>query len=64
MDAVEPDADRPGEAELPRLRRALDEGVPAGTVAREIRRGWRLGEELVRPTQVVVATAAPPARPA
>jgi molecular chaperone GrpE (heat shock protein) len=27
-----------------------------GTVAREVRRGWRLGDELLRPAQVVVAT--------
>jgi molecular chaperone GrpE len=29
-----------------------------GTVAREMRRGWRLGDELIRPAQVVVAAAA------
>ena len=29
--------------------------VPSGTVAREVRRGWRLGDELLRPAQVVVA---------
>ncbi|HTU02517.1 MAG TPA: nucleotide exchange factor GrpE [Candidatus Sulfotelmatobacter sp.] len=32
-------------------------GVPGGTVVREVRRGWRLGDELLRPTQVVVAAA-------
>jgi molecular chaperone GrpE len=32
-------------------------GVEPGTVAREVRRGWRLGDELLRPAQVVVATA-------
>jgi molecular chaperone GrpE len=30
------------------------EGAP-GTVARQIRRGWRLGDALLRPAQVVVA---------
>ena len=38
----------------------LVEGMPSGnaepgTVVREIRRGWRLGNELLRPAQVVVA---------
>jgi len=37
------------------------EGVPPGTVAREVRRGWRLGNELLRPAQVVVAAAEEPA---
>jgi molecular chaperone GrpE len=32
-----------------------------GTVAREVRRGWRLGGDLLRPAQVVVATAGEPA---
>jgi molecular chaperone GrpE len=27
-----------------------------GVVAREVRRGWRLGDALLRPAQVVVAT--------
>jgi molecular chaperone GrpE len=31
------------------------EGVEPGTVAREVRRGWRLGDELLRAAQVVVA---------
>ena len=31
------------------------DGVAPGTVAREVRRGWRLGDELLRPAQVVVA---------
>jgi molecular chaperone GrpE len=31
------------------------DGVEPGTVAREVRRGWRLGDELLRPAQVVVA---------
>lgn len=32
------------------------DGVPPGTVVREVRRGWNLGNELLRPAQVVVAT--------
>lgn len=32
---------------------------PAGTVVREVSRGWRLGDELLRPAQVVVAQPAP-----
>src|SRR5207302_1825244 len=39
---------------------AADEVAP-GTVVREVRRGWRLGDELLRPAQVVVATAEEPA---
>jgi molecular chaperone GrpE len=31
-------------------------GAEAGTVAGEVRRGWRLGDALLRPAQVVVAT--------
>ena len=31
------------------------EGVEPGTVAHEVRRGWRLGDELLRAAQVVVA---------
>ena len=38
-----------------------DGEVASGTVAREVRRGWRLGDELLRPAQVVVATAEEPA---
>jgi len=38
-----------------------DDGVAPGTVVREVRRGWRLGDELLRPAQVVVATAEEPA---
>ena len=34
------------------------EGSPPGTVVQEARRGWRLGGEMLRPAQVVVA--APP----
>jgi molecular chaperone GrpE len=33
------------------------DGVKPGTIAREVRRGWRLGNEVLRPAQVVVATA-------
>jgi molecular chaperone GrpE len=36
------------------------EEVPAGTVAREARRGWKLGDELLRPAQVVVTTPSEP----
>ena len=32
-------------------------GVEPGTVVQEVRRGWRLGDELLRPAQVVVATS-------
>lgn len=39
------------------------DGVQPGTVAREVRRGWRLGDELLRPAQVVVATSPEPAGP-
>jgi molecular chaperone GrpE len=31
------------------------DAVEAGMVTREVRRGWRLGDELLRPAQVVVA---------
>jgi molecular chaperone GrpE len=34
---------------------APSNGVEPGTVVREVRRGWRLGDELLRPAQVVVA---------
>ena len=37
------------------------DGVPPGMVAREVRRGWQLGNELLRPAQVVVAAAEEPA---
>lgn len=30
----------------------------SGGPAREVRRGWRLGDELLRPAQVIVAKAA------
>jgi molecular chaperone GrpE len=36
-------------------------GVEPGTVAREVRRGYRIGHELLRPAQVVVATGPEPA---
>jgi hypothetical protein len=45
----------------PKLHEAVttvpSDGVPPGTVVRELRRGWRLGDELLRPAQVVVATS-------
>jgi molecular chaperone GrpE len=34
-----------------------------GTVAREVRRGWRLGDELLRPAEVVVAAPVEAAAP-
>ena len=36
---------------------APSESVQPGTVVRELRRGWRLDDELLRPAQVVVAEA-------
>ena len=36
-------------------------GVEPGIVAHEVRRGWRLGNELLRPAQVVVTAAEEPA---
>ena len=39
------------------------DGVKPGTIAREVRRGWRLGDEVLRPAQVVVATAREPDDP-
>ena len=38
-----------------------DGTVAPGTVVREVRRGWRLGDELLRPAGVIVATAQEPA---
>jgi molecular chaperone GrpE len=38
-----------------------DDTVAPGTVVREVRGGWRLGDELLRPAQVVVAAAQEPA---
>lgn len=43
------------------VARAPADGVPPGTVAREVRRGWQLGNELLRPAQVAVAAAEEPA---
>jgi molecular chaperone GrpE len=37
--------------------------VEPGTVTREVRRGWRLGRELLRPAQVVVAARPEVAEP-
>ena len=39
-----------------RVERAIDE---PGTVMRELRRGWRLGNDLIRPAEVVVAAPPP-----
>ena len=43
----------------PRLHEAVatvpSDGVEPGTVVGEVRRGWRLGDELLRPAQVTVA---------
>ena len=51
----------------PRVHEAVatvpSNGVEPGTVTREVRRGWRIGDELLRPAQVVVATAREPAGP-
>jgi molecular chaperone GrpE len=33
------------------------EDVGPGIIVREVRRGWRLGDEVLRPAQVIVATA-------
>jgi molecular chaperone GrpE len=38
-----------------------NDDVAPGTVVREVRGGWRLGDELLRPAQVVVATVQEPA---
>ena len=50
----------------PKIHKAItmlpSDGVPPGTVGRELRRGWRLGEELLRPAQIVVATSPETAR--
>jgi molecular chaperone GrpE len=51
-----------GEAFDPKLHEAVatvpSDGLLPGTVAREVRRGWRLGDELLRPAQVVVVAGA------
>jgi molecular chaperone GrpE len=43
----------------PKVREAVatipSGSVEPGFVVREVRRGWRLGDELLRPSQVVVA---------
>jgi molecular chaperone GrpE len=48
----------------PRIHEAVamvpPEGVAPGMVAHEMRRGWRLGNDLLRPAQVVVAAAEEP----
>jgi molecular chaperone GrpE len=50
-----------GRAFDPRLHEAVSttpgDAVEPGTVVREVRRGWRLGDDLLRPAQVVVAMA-------
>ena len=45
-----------------RSRPCRPDGAEPGTVVREMRRGWRLGDELLRPAQVVVATPPEDAR--
>ena len=44
----------------PRLHEAVatipTAGVEPGTIVREMRRGWRLGDELLRPAQVEIAS--------
>ena len=51
----------------PKLHEAIgtvpSDKVEPGTVAREVRRGWRLEDGLLRPAQVVVAKDEEPARP-
>lgn len=42
---------------------APSEDVEPGIVTREVRRGWRLGDQLLRPAQVVVATPREAAAP-
>jgi len=37
------------------------DGLEPGMIAHEVRRGWRLGDTLLRPAQVVVTTAEEPA---
>ena len=50
----------------PKIHKAVtmlpSDGVPRGTVGRELRRGWRLGDEMLRPAQIVVATSPETAR--
>jgi molecular chaperone GrpE len=51
----------------PRLHEAVatvpSDGVEPGAVAREVQRGWRLGDELIRPARVVVAASREEADP-
>jgi molecular chaperone GrpE len=51
----------------PRVHEAVatvpSDGVEPGTIVRETRRGWRLGEDLLRPAQVVVAKSPEAAEP-
>jgi molecular chaperone GrpE len=51
-----------GHAFDPKVHEAVatvpSDGDPAGTVTREVRRGWRFGEELLRAALVVVAVEA------
>jgi molecular chaperone GrpE len=51
-----------GESFDPRVHEAVStvpsDGQAPGTVAGEVRRGWRLGDELLRPAQVVVVAGA------
>ena len=42
---------------------APSDDVEPGMVAQEVRRGWRLGDQLLRPAQVVVATPREAAAP-
>jgi molecular chaperone GrpE len=52
-----------GRAFDPRVHEAVEtvasDDLRPGTIVREVRRGWRLGNELLRPAQVVVAAAPP-----
>jgi molecular chaperone GrpE len=51
----------------PRVHEAVatlpSDGVDPGTVAREVRRGWRIGDEVLRSAQVVVASHPERAQP-
>jgi len=49
------EADRAAQLPLLSVLTVPSDGIPSGTVARDVRRGWRLGEELLRPARVVVA---------
>ena len=58
---AEPDRERSGRPFDPNVHEAVAtvpaNGVEPGTVVREVRRGWRLGDALLRPAQVVVVAA-------